>query len=239
MQQSTKFTFIKHKKTYPCFLISSEAHGTKGGAPLFEFIHPIGKCWFWYNNHVRSINVAVVLHVSQQRDCLKGFSQTHLISQNTIDAIFIQWNHPIETTNLIVPHLTAFDEKWWCIKACNKGSFLSSLDFFHQFLIFFFFSLSMSVISCLCCFLFFAGSSWFQFQGTWWSFGSWSCHEMTKKLSLFQEIVKPLATVHFLQKQFLSTNNSQNCYRKTLTVFLSKSSLPLERDDRDEDSVCY
>ena len=62
---------------------------------------------------------------------------------------------------------------------------------------------------------------------------------MTKELSLFQEIVKPLATVHFLGNgKIVSTNNYQTV-KKTHTVFLSKSSLPLERDDRDEDSVCY
>lgn len=72
--------------------------------------------------------VATEFHVAQQRDRLQGFTQTlekpktfvccldladdrpyHFIRQNTIDTIIMQRDHPVQATNLIITHLSTFD----------------------------------------------------------------------------------------------------------------------------------
>ena len=88
------------------FLVTNQTNCPQGWTPFFEFVHPIGQGWFRYQNHVGSIDVFEMLHKTQQTDGLKGFSQTHLIGQDTIDVVFVQRNHPIETTDLVISHFT-------------------------------------------------------------------------------------------------------------------------------------
>ena len=61
------------------FLVTNQTNCPQGGTPFFEFIHPIGQGWFRYQNHVGSIDIFEMFHETQQRNGLKGFSQTHLI----------------------------------------------------------------------------------------------------------------------------------------------------------------
>ncbi len=60
---------------------------------------------------------------------------------------------------------------------------------------------------------------------------------MPKKLCLLQQVIKPFASVHFLQKKTTVKMLSQLSW-KTITIFLSNSSLPFPTEDREEDSVC-
>ena len=32
----------------------------------------------------------------------------HLVGKDAVDAVFVEWDHPVESTHLIVPHLSAF-----------------------------------------------------------------------------------------------------------------------------------
>ena len=50
-----------------------------------------------------------MLHVTQKRDCLQSLAQTHLISEDTIDVVLIEPNHPVETSHLVVSHGATLD----------------------------------------------------------------------------------------------------------------------------------
>ena len=71
-----------------CFLVTDEANGPDGGAPLFELVHPVGQGWLGHQNHVGTADVPEMLHVTKQRYRLQSLAQTHLVSQNSVDAIF-------------------------------------------------------------------------------------------------------------------------------------------------------
>lgn len=76
-------------------------------------------------------NTASQFQVSQESDGLKRFTETlknderrrlvwngsgnaqvtyHLIRQDTVDTIVMQTRHPVQTLDLIIPHLTALDD---------------------------------------------------------------------------------------------------------------------------------
>ena len=46
-----------------------------------------------------------MLHVAQKRNGLKSFAQPHLVSQNAVDVVLVESDHPVEATDLIVSHL--------------------------------------------------------------------------------------------------------------------------------------
>lgn len=41
---------------------------------------------------------------------MDGFTETHIIGQDTVDATFIEGDHPIEADKLIILKLSAFEE---------------------------------------------------------------------------------------------------------------------------------
>ena len=41
-----------------------------------------------------------VFHKSQQGDRLQSFTQTHLISQDAVDPVLVESNHPVQSSNL-------------------------------------------------------------------------------------------------------------------------------------------
>jgi hypothetical protein len=43
---------------------------------------------------------------------LDGFSQAHVVSENSVDTAFIQRDHPVETYELIILELTTFEDGW-------------------------------------------------------------------------------------------------------------------------------
>lgn len=68
--------------------------------------------------------------VTDQRNRLQRFAETHFIGQNSVDAILVQRDHPVEAAHLIVAHFTALDVVWRFLKAeqiGNDGVFLEQL----------------------------------------------------------------------------------------------------------------
>ena len=43
-----------------------------------------------------------MFHKAQQRYCLESLTKTHLVSQDAVDAVLVETNHPVETTHLKV-----------------------------------------------------------------------------------------------------------------------------------------
>ena len=48
-----------------------------------------------------------VLHVAEKRDSLQRFAETHLVGQDSVDSVLVERDHPVQATDLVVPHLTA------------------------------------------------------------------------------------------------------------------------------------
>ena len=46
-----------------------------------------------------------MLHVAQKRNGLKSFAQPHLVSQNAVNVVLVESDHPIEAADLVVSHL--------------------------------------------------------------------------------------------------------------------------------------
>ena len=82
------------------FLVTDETDGSDSGAPPLELIHPVGQGGLGHQDHVRTRNVAQVFHVAQEGDGLQGLAQAHLVGQNSVDAVLVEGDHPIETTDL-------------------------------------------------------------------------------------------------------------------------------------------
>lgn len=57
-----------------------------------------------------------MLEVTQQRDGLQSFSQTHFIGQDSVDPILVERDHPVETTYLIVSHFAALNVSGRCVE---------------------------------------------------------------------------------------------------------------------------
>ena len=65
-------------------------------------------------------NLLEMLHETQKRDCLQSFTQTHLVSEDTVDVVIIQPYHPVQTTNLIIPHFATLDREKYRITSHQK-----------------------------------------------------------------------------------------------------------------------
>ncbi len=49
---------------------------------------------------MRAADVAVVLHVAEQRDGLQRLAQAHLVGQDAVDAVLVQRDHPVQAAHL-------------------------------------------------------------------------------------------------------------------------------------------
>ncbi len=58
---------------------------------------------------MRAVDVAVVLHVAQERDGLERLAETHLVGKDAVDARLVEGDHPVETADLVVAHLAVLD----------------------------------------------------------------------------------------------------------------------------------
>lgn len=61
---------------YPLISVSYQADCAEGRHPSLELIHPVVESGLGHQNHVRTGDVSVVLHITQQRDGLQSLPQT-------------------------------------------------------------------------------------------------------------------------------------------------------------------
>ena len=67
---------------------------------MLEFVHPVGERRLGHEDHVRPVDVPEVLHVAEERDGLQRFAKTHFVGQNSVDAVLVEGDHPVEAADL-------------------------------------------------------------------------------------------------------------------------------------------
>lgn len=65
-------------------------HFTNSRSPLLKLGHPIGNCRKGGYDEERSKIFLVLDKVAKQSDCLNGFTQTHLVSKDTVQIIVVE-----------------------------------------------------------------------------------------------------------------------------------------------------
>lgn len=83
-----------------------------GRRPFLEFVHPVVDSREGYYYQKRSFVVFVFNQVSEKRDSLNSFAQSHLISQYSVEIIVVKTYHPVETKHLIALQLTTCEYGW-------------------------------------------------------------------------------------------------------------------------------
>ena len=68
---------------------------------LGDLLLPVVQRRSWCNNKKGAPNVVHLGQVRHKRNTLDGFSQTHLVRQNTVDALLIQIRQPGQTLDLV------------------------------------------------------------------------------------------------------------------------------------------
>mmetsp|Transcript_23997 Transcript_23997/g.42992 ORF Transcript_23997/g.42992 Transcript_23997/m.42992 type:complete len:240 (-) Transcript_23997:48-767(-) len=89
----------------PFFGIAVEAYHGMGGEPFFEFAHPVWEGGEGGDDDEGAGDVHCA-EMGDEADYLDGFSQSHLIRQNSTNPILIQTNQPPHTLQLIILQLT-------------------------------------------------------------------------------------------------------------------------------------
>lgn len=100
---------IVQKDTYPFFLVSVEHEDVQLGHPLVELVDPVVEGRLGHNDEVGSVNSAIQLEVTEERNGLESFAETHFIGKNAVDTVVVERNEPGETLKLVVTHLAALD----------------------------------------------------------------------------------------------------------------------------------
>src|SRR6266567_6399286 len=88
-------------------LRARECDDPKVGSPLGELACPVLERGFWDDDEMGSGNVAVVLEVGEEGDGLESLAQAHLVGEDTVEAIVMQRDHPVQTLQLVATHLAA------------------------------------------------------------------------------------------------------------------------------------
>lgn len=109
-------------------LVTAEDDCAEARDPVRKLARPVVERRFGHDNQVRAGDIAVNLQVAEKRDCLERLAETlfrhsiqysmsaagskpsyHLVGQNPVDTVVVQADHPVETLDLIVSHLSALD----------------------------------------------------------------------------------------------------------------------------------
>lgn len=80
--------------THPLFLVSYEAHSLQCRHPLGELVHPVGQGGFGYDDEMGWGDVAMMLHVSQQRYRLQSLPQSLTTAINYLSICVCQGQSP-------------------------------------------------------------------------------------------------------------------------------------------------
>ena len=64
-----------------------ELDGAERWAPSGELVHPVGQGGFGNNDEVGALNIQELELVGEDGDGLEGFPETHLIGEDTVEAL--------------------------------------------------------------------------------------------------------------------------------------------------------
>mmetsp|Transcript_13968 Transcript_13968/g.34953 ORF Transcript_13968/g.34953 Transcript_13968/m.34953 type:complete len:377 (+) Transcript_13968:1858-2988(+) len=108
--------------TFLC--VAVELDGSKHGAPPSHLVHPVAESGLGYDDEVWSRNSAVLVQVSEQGDGLQCLSETHLVGEDSVDAVVVQVNHPVESLELVLAHLARHARRLHGESVCGCGDHL-------------------------------------------------------------------------------------------------------------------
>mmetsp|Transcript_4442 Transcript_4442/g.6492 ORF Transcript_4442/g.6492 Transcript_4442/m.6492 type:complete len:317 (+) Transcript_4442:2348-3298(+) len=72
--------------------------------PLFDFAHPVPHHALGDYDDVRASDPPALPQVGQQRDGLQRLAQAHLVGEDAIDAVVVQFDEPVEALQLVGVH---------------------------------------------------------------------------------------------------------------------------------------
>mgnify|MGYP006975314166 FL=1 len=79
------------------------------GHPFFQFSLPVVTDSERTDDEMLACNVMLLFEISKVRDCLDGFSETHVIGKDTVHFFVSQFDHPDQSLLLVIFELTAFE----------------------------------------------------------------------------------------------------------------------------------
>ena len=86
----------------PFFLVSEVGQHLELGTEFLKFILPVVQCCDRNDYEEGSPNVFRLCNVCHQRNGLDCLSESHLVSQNSIDSLLIKVIEPPQTTKLVL-----------------------------------------------------------------------------------------------------------------------------------------
>lgn len=91
---------MEFKQLFSLLLDRHQFEDSALGQPFLKFFEPVSEGGFGGDNQERAIDVLVLSEEGDQRDRLDSLAQTHLISQNAVDADIVQIDQPVEPVKL-------------------------------------------------------------------------------------------------------------------------------------------
>lgn len=70
--------------------------------PFLQLHLPVQHHARWNDNQMRTPDALLTRQIRQQRDCLNGFAETHLISKNAVQSVFVHRGKPVKTNMLVL-----------------------------------------------------------------------------------------------------------------------------------------
>mmetsp|Transcript_5126 Transcript_5126/g.14694 ORF Transcript_5126/g.14694 Transcript_5126/m.14694 type:complete len:252 (-) Transcript_5126:407-1162(-) len=79
--------------------------------PSFKLHLPVEHHRSWHDDQMRAPVAALARQPRQERDCLDGLAETHLVRQDTVQMLVVQGHQPVQTNVLILTQLS-LEQKW-------------------------------------------------------------------------------------------------------------------------------
>ena len=89
------------------FLRPEVGQDLQGRAPTLELHLPVDNDGGGHNDEVRTPDTSVTGQRGEQRDRLNGLSESHFISQYTVQSLIVQSYKPIETDDLVLAEVSS------------------------------------------------------------------------------------------------------------------------------------
>ena len=93
--------FEDGRQERPLLLLALVGNHLNGGGPLLEFVLPVVDSDQRHHHQERSLVALALNEVGKQRNCLDGFAQAHLVSENPIQIVVVEGQHPVEPKHLV------------------------------------------------------------------------------------------------------------------------------------------
>ena len=137
-------------RTHPLLLGALEDDSLEARNPAVDLARPVVQSRFRDDDQMRTVNAADKFEVAEEGNRLQRLAETlsssgsglapgvgerklgrggthHLVCENTVDAVVVQSAHPVETLNLVLAHLSSFDD---CVGPVSQPlrTFLSTCE---------------------------------------------------------------------------------------------------------------